>query len=243
MRISVRLHAALRERAGTDRLELDGLEPGVDVDGAKRALEARHPELGALQHVRGVLDNAYVRDDTPLTDGAELHLLPPVSGGRPEDEPSLEQGRFELSGEAIDVAACLARVQDVRCGASVVFTGSTRTRNRGQDVERLDYEAFEAMAGPEMERIFEDCRQRFGPEGTEDPAYPAPEGRLLRMLCVHRTGTVELGEPSVVVAVASPHRDAAFRACRFLIDELKGRLPVWKKEHYEGGSHWIGDRS
>jgi molybdopterin synthase catalytic subunit len=190
-----------------------------------------------------VLDNRYVPDQTVLEEGAELHLLPPVSGGAPDEDELLERGLFELADGPIDVGACLARVSDVRCGAAVVFTGSTRTRNRGKDVERLDYEAFEAMAGPEMERIFDDCRARFGPEGSEDPAYPAPEGRILRMLCVHRTGTVELGRPSVVVAVASPHRDAAFRACRFLIDELKARLPVWKKEHYADGAHWIGDRS
>ena len=243
MRITIRLHASLRERAGVEALELEGLPEGLDVGGAKAELEARRPELGPLGHVRGVLDNAYVPDATVLGAGAELHLLPPVSGGAPTEDQWLERGRFELSAGPLDVAGCLARVQDPRCGAAVVFTGSTRTRNRGQDVERLDYEAFEAMAGPEMERIFADCRARFGPDGTEDPAAPAPEGRLLRMLCVHRTGTVGLGEPSVVVAVASPHRDAAFRACRFLIDELKGRLPVWKKEHYRDGAHWIGDRS
>ncbi|MEO0653027.1 MAG: molybdenum cofactor biosynthesis protein MoaE [Planctomycetota bacterium] len=243
MKITVCLHAVLRERAGRDRIELNGLADGLDVAGAKAALEALEPELAPLGHVRGVLDNTYVPDGTALPDGAELHLLPPVSGGAPTDDEALERGLFELSAAPIDLAACLSRVQDATCGASVVFTGSTRTRNRGQEVERLDYEAFEAMSGPEMERIFEDCRARFGPEGSEDPAYPAPEGRLLRMLCVHRTGTVGLGEPSVVVAVASPHRDAAFRACRFLIDELKARLPVWKKEHYGDGAHWIGDRS
>ena len=115
------------------------------------------------------------------------------------------------------------------------FTGLTRDSNRGQEVVRLDYEAFAEMAGTEMEQIFAECRARVGAEGE-------PERRL-RMLVLHRTGTVGVGEPSVVVAVASPHRDAAFEAGRFLIDELKTRVPLWKKELYGDGHHWINDRS
>jgi molybdopterin synthase catalytic subunit len=116
----------------------------------------------------------------------------------------------------------------------VVFTGSTRGRNRGRQVVRLEYEAFEAMAGPEMARIFGRCRRELRADEGE---------RALRMLCQHRTGVVGVGEPSVVIAVASPHRALAFEACRFLIDALKESLPVWKKEHYPDGEHWIGERS
>jgi molybdopterin synthase catalytic subunit/molybdopterin converting factor small subunit len=243
MRLSVHLHAVLRERAGTSTLSLDQLPAGLDVAGLKAELERRRPDLGPLGHVRGVLGNRYVVDSTVLDEGAEVHLLPPVSGGLPGEDEALAQGVFELSAEPLDPGACLARVAHPSCGAAVVFTGSTRDRNRGQEVVRLDYEAFAAMAGPEMERIFADCRAACGDLGPGQGSEPAPQGRALRMLCVHRTGTVGLMEPSVVVAVASPHRDAAFRACRFLIDELKARLPVWKKEHYSHGEHWIGDRS
>jgi molybdopterin synthase catalytic subunit len=91
------------------------------------------------------------------------------------------------------------------------------------------------MTGPQMQRIFARCRAVLG--AGDDPE------RALRMLCQHRTGTVAVGQPSVVVAVASPHRADAFEACRFLIDALKQSLPVWKKEVYEDGHHWIGDRS
>ena len=110
------------------------------------------------------------------------------------------------------------------------FTGSTREENRGKRVVRLEYEAFEKMTGPEMQRIFERCRAE-------------QQGARLRMLVAHRVGVVEVGEPSVVIAVASPHRAQAFAAARFLIDELKRTLPVWKKEIYADGEHWIGDRS
>ena len=127
----------------------------------------------------------------------------------------------------------------------MVFTGTTRERNREKDVVELDYEAFRSMAGAEMQRIFDECLQRFGPsaEAPADDALAAPEQRVLRMLTLHRIGKVGVGEPSVVVAVASPHRAPAFDAARFLIDELKTRVPLWKREVYDDGHHWIGDRS
>jgi molybdopterin synthase catalytic subunit len=110
-----------------------------------------------------------------------------------------------------------------------------RERSRDKGVLRLEYEAFEEMTGAEMARIFADCQAGFG--------APQAPGLRLRMLCVHRVGAVGVGQPSVVIAVASPHRDAAFGAARFLIDELKSRLPIWKKELYADGHHWVGERS
>ena len=141
-----------------------------------------------------------------------------------------ERGVFELVREPLEPAALQSRVLHPSCGACVLFTGTTREQNRGQHVVRLEYEAFERMTGPEMARIFERCR-------AEQPQVP------LRMLVAHRVGVVEVGEPSVVIAVASPHRAQAFVAARFLIDELKRTLPVWKKEIYADGEHWIGERS
>ncbi|MCP3915049.1 MAG: hypothetical protein GY711_05800 [bacterium] len=232
MKLVVQLFAVLRERAGTNELVLDGLPDALDVGGLKSILSERHPELGDLGHVAGVVGTRYVKDDTALREGDAVALLPPVSGGSGRDD-TLVRGVFELSEEPLDPGALHARVVHPSCGAVVVFTGVTREHNRGHDVERLDYEAFTQMAGPEMKRIFEGCRERFADD----------EDRRLRMLCIHRTGTVAVGEPSVVIAVASPHRDAAFDAARYLIDTLKERLPVWKKEVYADGHHWIGDRS
>jgi molybdopterin synthase catalytic subunit len=181
---------------------------------------------------------SYVPDDTVLAEGDEVSLLPPVSGGAPEDDPgpepdpdrALARGVFELASAALDPEACRRRAAHPSCGAVCVFTGTTRDTNRGRAVTRLEYEAFAGMTGPEMERIFARCLEEHPEAG-------------LRMLCQHRVGVVGVGEPSVVIAVASPHRDAAFRAARFLIDELKASLPIWKKEHYEDGAHWIGERS
>lgn len=246
VKLQVRLFAVLRERAGTDCLVLPDLPGDLDVAGLKRHLTAQHPELGSLEGVRGVLGTTYVEDATPLADGQELSLLPPVSGG--EDGEDLTLGVFELSAEPLDPEQARRRVGHPTCGGTVVFTGTTRDRNRGEDVEHLDYEAFAEMAQTEMASLFARCRERFGPPSAEGTTQPGKEalapGELeLRMLTLHRTGRVGVGEPSVVVAVASPHRDAAFNACRFLIDELKRSVPLWKKESYADGHHWIGDRS
>ncbi|MCB9916505.1 MAG: molybdenum cofactor biosynthesis protein MoaE [Planctomycetes bacterium] len=238
MKVRVLLFAALRERAGESELLLDELEDGLSVGALKRELARRRPELGELAHVSGVLGTEYVSDDTPLREGAELALLPPVSGGARDEDERLAAGVFELCRAPLDVEAWRRRVEHPTCGAVVVFCGNVRETNRGEDVVRIDYEAFERMAGPEMERIFARCRAEHGSGDGDD----APE-RALRMACAHRIGAVEVGAPSVVIAVASPHRDAAFLAARFLIDELKRSLPVWKKEVYQAGHHWIGDRS
>jgi len=234
VRLRVRLFAGLRERAGANELELE-LDAPADVAALKRALEQRHPALGSLAHVRVAVDRDYAAEDTLLSERAEIALIPPVSGGSGEDA-LLESGVFELALEAIDPAECQRRVEHRSCGGCVLFTGLAREQNRGLQVERLEYEAYAAMLAPEMTRIFARARERFGDRDGSQPKL------RLRMLVVHRSGVVAIGEPAVVVAVASPHRDAAFQACRFLIDELKATLPVWKRESYADGQSWIGDR-
>ena len=112
-------------------------------------------------------------------------------------------------------------------GAVCLFVGVVRNANRGRRVERLEYEAYEEMALPLMEEIAAETRRRF----------PVGEVRL-----VHRLGRLEIGDASVAVAVASPHRDEAFAACRFAIDTLKAKVPIWKKEHYADGTAWLEDQ-
>ena len=248
MKLTVRLFAVLAERAGTDQVEVE-CAAGVDalqtragepltIARLKELVQTACPQVGDLGFASGVIGTRYVADQDAVRAGDAVALLPPVSGGE-----AFETGVFELSAVPIDPSALSRRVADDRCGALVTFAGMTRNLNRGQAVVQLDYQAFEQMAGPEMARVFERCVAKFGPLAEAGPnGEPDPE-RLLRMLCVHRIGVVPVGEPSVVIAVASPHRDAAFLAARFLIDELKKSLPVWKKEHYQDGHHWIGDRS
>jgi molybdopterin synthase catalytic subunit len=236
MKLTVHLFAGLRERAGADALELDELPERLSIGELKAELARRRPELGDLTHVAGVVGTDWADDARALLPGDQLSLLPPVSGGEPRPggggpAADFARGVFELAPEPIDEAEAGLRVHDDSCGALVVFSGRTRRTSRGREVVRLEYEAFESMAAPEMERIFERSRLLLLDE------------ERVRMLVRHRVGVVEVGETSVVVAVASPHRDAAFRVARFLIDDLKRSLPVWKKEVYADGHVWVGEHS
>jgi adenylyltransferase/sulfurtransferase len=133
--------------------------------------------------------------------------------------------RFRFSSSPIDAAALRAEIQHVSCGGYASFEGWVRNHNEGQQVRRLEYEAFEQLGVAEGERIIAEACARFGVE---------------RALCVHRTGDLGLGEVAVWVGVAAAHRDEAFKACRYIIDEVKHRVPIWKKEHYvSGDSGWV----
>jgi molybdopterin synthase catalytic subunit len=132
---------------------------------------------------------------------------------------------FRLTDLPIDPSALLAGLGDTRAGACATFEGRVRGQNDGRAVERLDYEAFAPLAENEGARIVREAREKF---------------QVIGALCVHRTGSLALGDISVWIAVTAAHRAAAFDACRYIIDEVKARLPIWKKEHYAGGaSEWI----
>jgi len=132
---------------------------------------------------------------------------------------------FAISDKAIDAAAARAAVADSCCGALAVFEGWVRDHNEGQPVERLEYEVYRPLAVKEGARILEEAAARF---------------EIEHAVCVHREGLLELGEIAVIVCVSSAHRAAAFDACRYIIDEVKTRLPIWKKEHYVSGiSEWV----
>jgi molybdopterin synthase catalytic subunit/molybdopterin converting factor small subunit len=230
MQLSIQFFAVLRERAGQSEVILKGLPEGMTMGELKRHALQVYPDLGDLADVAGVVGTEYVKDERVLAEGESIAFLPPVSGGQPAGRIDYEKGYFQLQDGAIDSHGMAEVLVQGDCGGLVVFRGLTRSSSRGRsDVLSLQYEVFEPMAGPEMARIFDACRERFG-EHARGP---------LRMLCVHSDGVVKVGETSVVVAVATPHRDTAFEACRYLIDTLKERLPVWKKEVYADGEAWV----
>jgi molybdopterin synthase catalytic subunit len=133
--------------------------------------------------------------------------------------------KFSVSSTPIDVEAVKKAVADSSCGALVVFEGWIRDHNEGQAVERLEYEVYRPVAEKEGARIIDEAIEQFG---------------VAHAVCVHREGLLELGEIAVIVCVSSPHRGEAFDACRYIIDETKSRLPIWKKEHYVSGiSEWV----
>jgi molybdopterin synthase catalytic subunit len=132
---------------------------------------------------------------------------------------------FAFAHAALDSARLQRQLQDPACGGFAAFEGWVRNANEGQAVRALDYEAFEALAVREGERILAEARTRFG---------------VAHAACVHRLGELAVGDLAVWVGVSAPHRDEAFRACRYIIDEVKHRLPIWKKEHYlNGDSGWV----
>ena len=132
---------------------------------------------------------------------------------------------FRFSRTPIESATLRAHLADPACGGYAAFEGWVRDRNEGELVRHLEYEAFEALAAREGERIVAEAIARFG---------------VARAACVHRVGDLAIGELAVWVGVSAPHRDEAFRACRYIIDEVKHRLPIWKKEHYlDGDSGWV----
>jgi MoaE-MoaD fusion protein len=204
MRVSVRLFAALRERAGRDALELE-LPEGARV---RDALAAVDELAGGLALVLAV-NREYADPGDELRAGDELALIPPVSGG------AVAVPHVAVGEEPLSLDAVVAQVRDPRAGAVVTFSGVTR------EVDFLDYEAYAEMAAEQIRAIVAAAIERHG---------------LCAAAAAHRVGRVALGEPSVVIAASAPHRGEAFAGAREIIDTIKARAPIWKRE--QGGA-WI----
>jgi molybdopterin converting factor subunit 1 len=200
--IHVRLFAGLRERAGTDRLEIQLPEDATVADVLAAMASTPVGELRPRECVVAV-NREYANADEPVNAGDEVALVPPVSGG----ESPVRSVR--VTGEPLDVGALAAAVRDARAGGVVVFEGVTR------DVPELDYEAYAEMAQAKLEQIAAEEAERHG---------------LCAVAIAHRTGTVALSEPSVIVAASAPHRGEAFAGARALIDRVKAEAPIWKVE-------------
>ncbi len=243
--VRVRLFAIQRELAGTREVTLD-LAEGADIEAAWTALALRYPVLApgrpALRFAR---NGEYADPGTPLVDGDEVAMIPPVSGGDGTEPPTRRQRIIELRQTPFattivaDLGEALALPED---GAVVGFLGRTRStpgtpapgqeaeaaRHAGRDVESLEYEALETLARRTLDEIADEIAVRFGVD---------------RLAIVHRIGEVPLGEASIAVVAVAPHRDAAFEAARYAIDETKARAPIWKAERFADGHVWIGQQA
>jgi molybdopterin synthase catalytic subunit len=261
MQVTVRLFARQRELAGW-RLRTFELPEQATVAQAWERLVDELPVLGpGRDSVRFARNTNYVDADERLADGDELAIIPPVAGGdagaggsagaagKPEAVASAGAAagsaglrRLELRAQSFDealLAELRATVPSSADGALVLFVGQTRespgtpapgeedegARFTGRSVEGLEYEAYEAMALPVLAQIAREIAERFG---------------VTRLAILHRTGSVPLGDVSVIIAAAAAHREAAFDACRYAIEELKARAPIWKSERFADGAMWVG---
>jgi len=216
MDVTVRLFASLREYAGAGTLALQ-LGDGATV--ADAIVELRNGALAGLPENApfvAAVAREYVERDHLLSEGDELALVPPVSGG----SGTADAVRLaEITGEPLDVEAVRRLVADPSTGATVVFCGTTR------EVPALEYEAYAEMAEEKIRELAE---------------IVVAEHRLAAIACAHRTGTVELMEPSICIAASAAHRAEAFEGARALLDAVKSQAPVWKKEHPEDGPpEWV----
>ncbi len=210
MLVEVRLFAALRERARTDTLELE-LPEGACVADALERLRAVTDGIPVVMAV----NREYARPQSPLHAGDEVALIPPVSGGsvaRRDSRERLGAGHVRVTDQPLALEPLLEQVRDPRAGAIVSFSGVTR------QVPELDYEAYVPMAEETI---------------TEIVAAAIRRHRLCAAAAEHRVGRVPRSQASVLVAVSAPHREAAFAGARELIDEIKARVPIWKKEEGE----------
>lgn len=218
MRVDMRYFAIVRETVGQGSEQREVVE-GTTAGQLFETLIAEYPRLERMRPLTMVMVNRqYVRDDHLLQDGDEVALIPPVSGGEAER-------RFRIQCEPIDAREVEAMVLDPGAGAIATFSGVVRDHGRGRAVSRLEYEAYPAAAEQVLAQIGDEILERWQTD---------------KVAIVHRIGDLPVGETSVVISVASAHRDAAFDACRYAIERIKEIVPIWKKEHYDDGAVWIG---
>jgi len=218
MQIRVLYFAVFREQLGRDDDVLE-VAAGARVRDAIAQLAARH---AAIERLRGkfriAVNQDFCPDDHELADGDELALIPPVAGGA-------DARHVQLLASPLSIDRCVAAVSGPGMGGIVTFIGMVRRDSRGTLVDHLEYEAYGAMATREMTRLCDEIEAEIA--GT-------------RLAVEHRTGRLEIGEVAVAIAAAAPHRAEAFAACRAMIDRLKQRVPIWKKEVGDDGAEWVG---
>jgi molybdopterin synthase catalytic subunit len=218
MRVAVRLFGGVREAVGEKELSV-ALPEGARVRDLLARLARDHAVIESFgERLATAVNQELAPRETVLRDGDEVALLPPVAGGA---------SRCWLSERPLELGPVSARVIGPGMGGVVVFVGTVRDRARGREIRHLEYEAYASMAEREMERIADEAAERFA-------------GAAVAI--AHRTGHLEVGEIAVIVAAAAPHRAEAFAACRFAIDALKQRVPIWKKEFASDGEYWVDER-
>jgi len=215
MKVQVKLFGSLAQKAGTRAVEIDLVEGGTGAD-VLRMVGERFPHTVAVLSRASFAVNLQVSPwTTRISADDELAILPPASGGA---GVSVAIGERISADEAIEAASAAG------AGGTAVFVGSVRDHSDAGDVDRLEYEAYAEMAEKVLREIALEAQEKWGLRGV-----------AVR----HAVGTLSVGKPTIVVACSAPHRDEAFDACRYVVDELKHRVPIWKREFGPWGDRWV----
>jgi molybdopterin synthase catalytic subunit len=220
--ITVKLFAILKEKAGNGELQISGNFPAVSDLLAH--LSKEYPGIADMLSRGCVLisiNHEFVESSAPLRDGDEVALMPPFSGGSQTGHVRIQQEPFSVEREIEDL-----KKSSLSIGAVVSFLGTTRDVSLDRQVAKLEFEHYPGMAEKKLAEIRERAIREYG---------------VIEVAIIHRIGTIPVGEDIVLIIVASGHRDEAFRACRFCIDELKRITPIWKKETTPDGEVWVED--
>ena len=222
MCMTVLFCAGLKDRVGAASIAVVVPDGATVADAIEVARAGSDREWTVPQAVMTAVNEEYADRGHRLSDGDELALIPPVSGGT----DSVEADYVLITKEPLDSEAVSAHVRADNDGAIVIFEGVTRNHNDGRGVEFLEYEAYRPMAENKIREIIGEMRNKF---------------EIDLVAIAHRTGRVDIGEKSMVVAVSAAHRRPAFEAALYFVDRLKEIVPIWKKEHFDGGEVWIND--
>jgi MoaE-MoaD fusion protein len=221
MRVRVLFFGQLKDIVGIAQEDAD-ISDGARVEDLFERYGRQFPKLAGFRpSIAASVNQEYTPWRTLLSPGDEVAFLPPVSGG--QQGTAVGEDIFRLIRHRINAPETVESLKAPEDGALVVFDGFVRNNFKGQPTEYLIYEAYESMAYAKMREIGAQIREKFS---------------IHRLAIVHRLGRLEIGETSVLIAVSSPHRAAAFDACRYAIDTLKRFVPIWKKEHFVGGAVW-----
>ncbi len=218
MHIQIRYFASLREITGEEEEQLTVPNEATVADMRIMVLTRYSQLRPILEHCIYAVNHRYVPAETILKEGDELVFIPPTGGG------TFIQPLIQLTREPLDRDALVRAVSHPSVGGIVVFEGVVRDNARGKQVRYLEYDVYEEMALEQIRTIITEAQQHWGVE---------------RVAVAHRFGRLEIGEVSVIIVVASPHRGEAFEACRYIIDTLKRTVPIWKKEVATDGETWV----
>lgn len=228
IKVRILFFGGARDAAGHEEIDAE-LSAPANTESARSQILSRYPDLQRFGNsLLLAVNQEYAQSETEIHDGDELALFPPVSGGTEVAQTSACEAQshdfFELTTDVIDVGTTARRVVLPQCGATVTLDGYAREWTKGRRTLYLVYEAYAPMALSELKRLGDQVHEKF---------------EIAHIGIVHRTGRLEIGETSVVIAVSAPHRRAAFEACEWAIRELKRTVPIWKKEVFADGEIWV----